>query len=66
MNTTKELETTENGYVCTECHGIIPLDSDAVVAMDAAIDRIEATGDPQAVTYQYAGIYHPECFSEAD
>lgn len=66
MNIESELQTTDDGYVCTECGRTIPVGGDAIVGMHAAIERIEATGDPQNVTYQYAGIYCSDCFIEAE
>lgn len=61
MNTEHDITPIDGGYACTECGGLIPTGSEAIVAMRASIEQIDATGDPQAVTYQYAGVYHPEC-----
>lgn len=64
MNVENGLTASDEGYRCSECGSTIRSGEDAIVAMHAAVEPIEATGDPQAITHQYAGIYHPECFAD--
>jgi len=64
MNVVDSLTYTADGVLCAECGEPIRTGEDAVVAMNGAIDETLDTGDPQVMTFEYAGVYHRYCFTD--